>query len=75
MHRPKLWTGNLRIPAHLSPTTEAKKEVAMDFAEAEAIIDSWDYRSLPDGEQIIEAIDKSKQALRDCQDMGLNGED
>lgn len=47
----------------------------MDFAEAEAIIDSWDYRSLPDGEQIIEAIDKSKQALRDCQDMGLNGED
>ena len=45
----------------------------MDYAKAEAILDDWDYFDLPDGQQIIDAISKAKQAIRDCLEMGLNG--
>ncbi len=44
-----------------------------DYADAEAILDDWDYHSLPDGEKVIAAIDKAMQALRVCQEMGLDG--
>ena len=43
------------------------------YAEAEAILDNWDYHSLPDGEDVIAAISKGMQAIRDCIEMGLNG--
>ena len=43
------------------------------YTEAESILDDWDYRSLPDGERVIWAIGKAKQAIRDCLEMGLNG--
>ena len=46
----------------------------IDYAKAEAILDDWNYFDLPDGQEIIEAISKAKQALRDCLEMGLNGE-
>ena len=38
----------------------------MDYDEALNILDNWEYRELPDGERIILAIDKAKQALREC---------
>ena len=44
------------------------------YAKAEAILDDWNYFDLPDGQEIIEAISKAKQAIRDCLEMGLNGE-
>lgn len=50
------------------------EEESFGYAEAEAILDDWDYRSLPDGQKVINAIDKAKQAIRDCLEMGLNGE-
>jgi len=43
------------------------------YAEAEAVLSNWDYRSLPDGEEVIAAIDKGLQAIRDCLEMGLDG--
>jgi len=43
------------------------------YAEAEEILDDWDYQSLPDGQQVIDAISKAKQAIRDCLEMGLDG--
>ena len=48
-------------------------EEEFGYSEAESILDEWDYRSLPDGDKVIAAIDKAMQALRDCQEMGLNG--
>jgi len=42
----------------------------MDYDEALNILDNWEYRELPDGERIILAIDKAKQALRDCIERG-----
>lgn len=53
---------------------EQEIEDVINYAMAESILDNWDYRSLPDGEEIIKAIDKAKQAIRDCLEMGLNGE-
>ena len=53
---------------------EQEIEDVINYAMAESILDDWDYRSLPDGEKVILAIDKAKQALRDCLEMGLNGE-
>ena len=52
---------------------EQEIEDVINYAMAESILDDWDYRSLPDGEEIIQAIDKAKQAIRDCLEMGLNG--
>ncbi len=46
----------------------------MDYAKAEAILDDWEYHELPDGQEVISAIEKAVQALRDCQEMGLTGE-
>jgi len=43
------------------------------YAEAESILDDWDYQSLPDGNKVIIAITKAKQALRDCIFFGLDG--
>jgi len=43
------------------------------YAEAEAILDDWDYHSLPDGELIIWAISKGLQAIRNCHELGLDG--
>jgi len=51
-----------------------EQEAGQGYAEAESILDDWSYRDLPDGEDIIWAIDKAKQAIRDCLEMGLNGE-
>lgn len=48
--------------------------MSINYAEAEAVLDDWDYRSLPDGDDKIEAIEKAMQALRACQDFGLDGE-
>ena len=56
----------------LSPREEDEAEEG-GYAEAESILDEWDYFSLPDGEKIISAISKAKQAIRDCLEMGLNG--
>ena len=49
------------------------KEEEDGYAEAETILDQWDYHSLPDGDKVIWAIGKSMQAIRDCLEMGLNG--
>ena len=57
----------------LPPRQENEVEDEDGYAEAESILDGWDYRSLPDGQQVIWAIDKAKQAIRDCLEMGLNG--
>ena len=43
------------------------------YADAEAVLSNWNYRSLPDGEEAIAAIDKGLQAIRDCLEMGLDG--
>jgi hypothetical protein len=43
------------------------------YADAEAILDGWNYHSLPDGNEVIWAIEKAMQALRACQEMGLDG--
>jgi len=43
------------------------------YAEAEGILSTWCYNDLPDGEDIIWAIRKGRQALADCLEMGLNG--
>lgn len=36
----------------------------MDYETALHILDEWDYRSLPDGERVINAIAKAKEAIR-----------
>lgn len=48
---------------------------SMTFAEAERILSSWDYHTLPDGDEIIKAISKTIITLRSCQEMGLSRED
>lgn len=58
----------MTLENHNEEATEEK-----GFAEAESILDEWDYHSLPDGDRVIWAIDKAKQAIRDCLEMGLNG--
>ena len=49
------------------------EETRFGYAEAESILDGWDYDDLPDGDEVISAIMKALQALRDCQELGLNG--
>ncbi len=43
------------------------------YAEAEGILSTWSYNDLPDGEAVIWAISKARQAIGDCMEMGLNG--
>lgn len=43
------------------------------YEDALTILDHWDYRSLPDGGDVIWAISKAIQAINDCIEMGLNG--
>jgi len=52
---------------------EECREGMFGYAEAESILDGWDFHSLPDGEKVIRAIEKGLQAIRDCLEMGLNG--
>ena len=49
------------------------QEGMFGYAEAEGILSTWCYNDLPDGEEVINAIHKARQALRDCLEMGLNG--
>ena len=52
---------------------EQEIEDVIDYAMAESILEDWDYQSLPDGQDKIEAINKGLQAIRDCIELGLNG--
>jgi len=45
----------------------------MDYETALEVLNKWDFFSLPDGDKVINAITKSRQALRDCIDIGLDG--
>lgn len=49
------------------------EEEESGYAEAEKLLSDWDYRSLPDGGEVIWAIGKGLQAIRDCMEMGLDG--
>ena len=49
------------------------QEGMFGYAEAETTLEEWDFHSLPDGERVIHAIEKGKQAIRDCLELGLNG--
>lgn len=40
--------------------------MSMSYAEAERILDDWDFYQLPDGQKVIDAIIKAKQAIRQC---------
>jgi len=65
------WPDLLKAKLINRPT---RKTGEFGYADAEHILSDWDYRSLPDGEEVINAINKGLQALRDCQEMGLTGE-
>lgn len=51
----------------------SKCDEEFGYAEALGVLDRWNYRSLPDGEEVINAISKAKRALHDCLELGLNG--
>jgi len=47
----------------------------MDYEQALRVLDEWEYHTLPDGAAVIEAIEKGQQAIRDCLELSLDGDE
>ena len=55
------------------PVGDEQEPEVHGYAEAEGILSTWSYNDPPEGTEVIWAIEKGRQAIRDCLEMGLNG--